>query len=261
MDDGSTDDTSFTIGTISSEKLFYFKKANGERGAARNYGMDKSRGRYIVFMDSDDRMETNHLLELYRHLELKEEDFIATKYSFFNDQQKIISNDVMGLKEGYHNFKTFLIGNPLACCFTIRRNNLNLILFREELEYTIMEDWIFLMENLQNSNLLLLNKYTMSMRDHDARSMKGNSNKIVNARENATQYLISKITFAEDDRRILIGNSDYFCAVHAYIGGNTSEGLRYLLASVRSVGISLKTILLFLKLCVRAIWIKKKKGS
>jgi len=257
VDDGSNDNTESVVREIPSEKVRYFKKENGERGAARNYGIEKAKGEYVVFMDSDDQMEINHLLVLYAHLLQQQEDFVATKYFFFYDQGRFDANDVKKLSEGYHGFKTFLIGNPMACYFTIRRMNPDLILFREELKYTIMEDWIFLMENLQVSRLYVINEFTMGMREHDSRSMRGSADKIISARRNALIYLTEKIAFREKDREILIGNSDYFCAVHSYIGGNIRAGFQYLLTHVELNGLSFKSTVLFIKMCFRVIWRKK----
>jgi glycosyltransferase involved in cell wall biosynthesis len=261
VDDGSTDDTEAVVNTISSAKLIYFKKSNQERGAARNFGIKKAKGKYVVFMDSDDRMMDNHLETLYTHLKQQQEDFIATKYLFFKDGKKSVSKDVKRLTEGYYNFKTFLIGNPLACCFTIRRENPDLILFREELDYVIMEDWIFLMENLYFSRLYLIDEITMAMRDHDNRSMRGSAGKIIGARRNASDYLVKSLQFSPEEERILTGSSNYFCAVHSYIGGETKAGFHYLLKSIGLLGISLKVILLLFKLCFKAIWTRSKKES
>jgi glycosyltransferase involved in cell wall biosynthesis len=262
VDDGSTDNTESIVKEIASSRLFYFKKANNERGAARNFGMGKANGKYIVFMDSDDRMMNNHLETLYAHLNQHQEDFIATKYLFFNANGQITPKDVRNLPGGYHNFKTFLIGNPLACCFTIRKENPDLISFREELDYVIMEDWIFLVENLQFSRLYLIDHVTIGMRDHEMRSMKGSTKKIISARENALNYLIKSIRFSDEDRKFIIGSSDYFCAVHSYIGGETMKGFSYLLNSIRRTRFSLRAGLLLLKLCLQIVWIRnKRRGS
>ena len=197
VDDGSSDDTESAVKSISSDQVLYFKKQNGERGAARNFGIERASGQYVVFLDSDDKMLINHLEVLHTHLQKHREDFIATKYLFFNVVTQIIPRDIEKLIGGYHDFRSFLIGNPLACCFAIRRKNPNLIKFREELDYVIMEDWIFLMENLRTSKLYLIDGVTMTMRDHDLRSMKGSSKKIIGARMNALRYLTKSIEFSE----------------------------------------------------------------
>ena len=41
VDDGSTDTTEESVKAITSDRLFYYKKNNEERGAARNFGIKK----------------------------------------------------------------------------------------------------------------------------------------------------------------------------------------------------------------------------
>lgn len=55
VDDGSTDNTTEVIRPyLQDSRVQYFKIANSERGAARNFGALKSKGDYITFLDSDD---------------------------------------------------------------------------------------------------------------------------------------------------------------------------------------------------------------
>src|SRR5882672_6620269 len=61
VDDGSEDDTEALIAKLTDPRIHYYKKENGERGAARNYGAIRANGRYINFFDSDDVMYPNHL--------------------------------------------------------------------------------------------------------------------------------------------------------------------------------------------------------
>lgn len=61
VDDGSTDDTESVVAKIKDARLKYFKKKNGERAQARNFGIDRSTGDYITFLDSDDLLKRDHL--------------------------------------------------------------------------------------------------------------------------------------------------------------------------------------------------------
>ena len=259
VDDGSTDNTSETVNAVGSEKVRLYSKVHGERGAARNFGIDKAKGNYVVFLDSDDTLEPNHLEALHRHLVKQPEDFIATRYFFFNKSGMLSGGDVNKLHVGYHDYRTFLPGNPLACCFTIRRNNPGLIRFREELNLTIMEDWIFLLENLQQARIFILPDVTLGMRDHELRSMRGNAGRIIAARNNATKYLLGALKFSKTEERELVGESFYFCAVHSYIGHMTRPGFQYLLKSIRNNGISMRAGWLILKLCLQVLWVRQAK--
>lgn len=67
IDDGSLDDTKKVIKeNIQDDKRFkYFYKENGGLSDARNYGLDKTRGEYISFIDSDDYLDKNYVKKLY----------------------------------------------------------------------------------------------------------------------------------------------------------------------------------------------------
>ena len=63
IDDGSKD-ASFSI-CLGYEKrfenVFAFHQKNAGPGSARNFGLKKARGKFVVFVDSDDTIEKNHI--------------------------------------------------------------------------------------------------------------------------------------------------------------------------------------------------------
>ncbi len=62
VDDGSTDNTSELVKPyLADKRISYFKIKNSERGAARNFGVLRSKGDYITFLDSDDIFLPWHL--------------------------------------------------------------------------------------------------------------------------------------------------------------------------------------------------------
>jgi glycosyltransferase involved in cell wall biosynthesis len=54
VDDGSTDDTKEVVVAIPDWRLRYMFQPNGGESAARNAGARVARGRYLIFLDSDD---------------------------------------------------------------------------------------------------------------------------------------------------------------------------------------------------------------
>lgn len=63
VDDGSTDNTKEVIKEFikKNPRIKYYSKQNEERSIARNYGIHRSTGRYISFLDSDDLLYPDHL--------------------------------------------------------------------------------------------------------------------------------------------------------------------------------------------------------
>ena len=84
--DDESDDSSLDILKDYSDKYGNFQIFHQEHkraGAARNYGLENASGKYIFFMDADDILDTNALLEFYEISEEKNLDFLifqATNY-------------------------------------------------------------------------------------------------------------------------------------------------------------------------------------
>lgn len=65
VDDGSRDDSLNILNAIKDERLRIFEKKNGGAAAARNFGIKKANGKYIIFLDSDDLVSKKYLTKLY----------------------------------------------------------------------------------------------------------------------------------------------------------------------------------------------------
>ena len=59
IDDGSTDDTRSVIQV--NKRIKYYHQENKGLSSARNFGIEKSRGDYLVFLDADDWLEKDAL--------------------------------------------------------------------------------------------------------------------------------------------------------------------------------------------------------
>ena len=64
VDDGSTDDTKvvYEKNYQKNSKVVFFSKENGGVSSARNFGIKKSSGKWVIFVDSDDTID-EHLVE------------------------------------------------------------------------------------------------------------------------------------------------------------------------------------------------------
>jgi glycosyltransferase involved in cell wall biosynthesis len=61
VDDGSTDDPGVRVRAIGDSRIRLIAQVNRGASAARNHGVDKARGRYVAFLDSDDTFLPHHL--------------------------------------------------------------------------------------------------------------------------------------------------------------------------------------------------------
>lgn len=64
IDDGSEDDSLDILKTINDKKVRVLHQNNKGASAARNYGIGKARGEYLVFVDSDDEVKKDFLKKM-----------------------------------------------------------------------------------------------------------------------------------------------------------------------------------------------------
>ena len=124
VDDGSTDNTKQVINDAfeTHHKLRYFYGDNGERGAARNFGMANARAEYLVFLDSDDVMDHQYLENLNRYIKKYPDcNFFGCKYDIV-DTFGENSSPIGDLKPGFYDYKLLLKGNVFACNICCKKN-------------------------------------------------------------------------------------------------------------------------------------------
>lgn len=248
VDDGSTDNTSEVIHRKFSneKKVRYFKKENEERGKARNFGLKKSIGDYVVFFDSDDKMLSNYLSDLATTAKEGNANFIAAKYIIVNQQGQKVADGNSKYPPGTYGYLDFLKGNFLACNFAIKRMNNNLKLFENDRNYAILEDWMFLIENLRNDHLILIDKIGIQMLEHDNRSMTDNQI-VIERRKRANETLLNRVNLNQEEQRTMSGYSYYFCGIHSYLDLNRSQCFFFIKKAYKLIGLKKELIILFLK--------------
>ncbi len=70
-DDGSTDSTEEVVGMFDTAPVKYFRKNNGGVNSARNSAQGFVKGKYTIYLDSDDELyDENTLLRIFKDIEL-----------------------------------------------------------------------------------------------------------------------------------------------------------------------------------------------
>ena len=90
VNDGSIDNTEKIIELFASDKIKYYKKKNTGVADSRNFGIDKAKGDYITFVDSDDYVCSNYFEKIDKYINegvdiIKRKGIIVSK----NKEQKI----------------------------------------------------------------------------------------------------------------------------------------------------------------------------
>lgn len=71
VDDGSTDNTEEIVESFKDRRINYFKKVHEERSVARNFGIEKSNGLYLCFLDDDDYYVPEFLKKFYDKIKIE----------------------------------------------------------------------------------------------------------------------------------------------------------------------------------------------
>ncbi len=91
VDDGSTDNSGKICDKYRERdsRIKVIHKQNGGLADARNTGLDKAKGEYIAFVDSDDWVAADYVNEMYKVLVLNDSDIAVCKF------QKVSHNRVI----------------------------------------------------------------------------------------------------------------------------------------------------------------------
>jgi len=148
IDNFSNDSTESVVKSFQTEKIKYFKKKNfGVIGKSRNEGINRSKGEWIAFLDSDDLWYSNRLDEIINFLRNNK------SYEVLTSDEKIInkiSNSEKIWKYGPYTenfYKKLLIdGNCLSTSATVVKRKFiidNNLLFSEDKNLVTVEDYDF----------------------------------------------------------------------------------------------------------------------
>lgn len=162
VNDGSPDNVEeIALKWVSRDFRFkYFKKTNGGLGSARNYGIQKSVGDYILPLDSDNKIEKH---------------FVKTAINLLENDKKIgvVYGDAMyfGEKEGLWKVGVFnkyklLYSNYIDACAVIRKTVFeDLGNYDEKMPFQGNEDWEFWLRILHSGfTFFYLEKVTFHYR-------------------------------------------------------------------------------------------------
>lgn len=117
INDGSTDNSYQIIKPyLSNKQVHYFEKVNGGVASARNYALRHAQGKYIGFLDQDDRWSTNKLALQVEYLEGNKN--VALHYA----KQQVIDSDGLAF---YFDWPTGATGSCLREIF--QRNQITIL--------------------------------------------------------------------------------------------------------------------------------------
>ncbi len=92
VDDGSSDGTynALRLFMQKDDRIKVFSKNNGGVSSARNYGLDRAQGEFIVFTDPGDIVSTDYIEYLYNLISLSNYQMAVCSYDFVKNDGKIL---------------------------------------------------------------------------------------------------------------------------------------------------------------------------
>lgn len=127
VNDGSTDNSAVVCKRYLEygDRIKYFEKSNGGLGDARNYGIERSKGKFLVFVDSDDYIEPDMLKIINETIEKYDSDIVIFNHAIVNMKDELLyveklpfpTETIMTLQDN----RDLLLSEPSACNKVYRR--------------------------------------------------------------------------------------------------------------------------------------------
>jgi glycosyltransferase involved in cell wall biosynthesis len=230
VDDGSTDNTQQVVTGMANERTKYFKKVNGERAAARNYGARLAKGVYLNFFDSDDIALPNHLSEAVKLISEKEEpEWLHLGYKWADSEGKVFKIENKFAGQFLNN--TIADGNQLSCNGVFVRKNVFLQhLFNEDKALAGSEDYELWLRLAARYPLHYTNVVTSVITDHKSLKVRKTNDKTLVRRLKLLLY------YLQQDKEVMIYYKKQFHKIkmdsHSYIALYLAEQPSYKLKSI-----------------------------
>lgn len=156
--DGSKDNSPKIVEEYAKkdERIKLFNQINKGSAAARNNSLREAKGKYIVFLDSDDIWENNFLEEQIKFLEEKNASLVFSSYKRINeDGKEILDPFIVPEKIGY---KDLLKTCSLTCLTSIYdREKIGIVYFNEKLK-SLRDDYVMWLTILKKIDFAYGNK-------------------------------------------------------------------------------------------------------
>lgn len=195
-----------------------YKKKNGGQGSARNLGLEKAKGKYIMYVDSDDYIDIHMCEKLYNKIEENKDDIVICGNYEVNEDYEIIKEDSCYSYDDHNNLElNLLLSRPTVWNKIYRKDYLlkNNAQFRLKVWY---EDMDFTTKNVFNTKKIsFLDEplYYYLIRQGSTMNNKNleRNMELISAFEELNK------TYKNNKK--VINKIEYLCIYNMYICGNT----------------------------------------
>lgn len=167
-DNQSTDSTREIVESYCDPRIHYFyAPEHTSLGKARNLAMEKVKGLYLVFLDSDDIWHEVFLEEAVNFLaQDSNSSGFYSNYEMFNASRSTINNPQR--KSGYSDFRFFLSHYDVGIlCAIVRKDILNKNSIHFDERYSLIEDFDFFLKIVRIQPMYYCEKPLARYRMHE----------------------------------------------------------------------------------------------
>ncbi len=237
VDDGSTDNTREVLTALQDVRIKYYRKENGERGAARCYGAARATGDYINYFDSDDLPYKDHLQTACEAIvALGNPSVFHLGYEIKNEQGTLLYR--RELVNGKGNQKLLRVNyinpNPLF----VHKDTLAAVTYNEDRALAATEDWLYHLQLAARYDFIAFDeKITSCMIQHHNRSMNAYSGDAVLQRNKVLLHYLNAdavfmMQYGKDINKIA-AEMHGLAALHYVLEKKKLKAMQLLLSSCR----------------------------
>lgn len=226
VDDGGQDDTKSVVDDFKDDRIHYFWKENQERGAARNFGLSKSKGQIINFFDSDDLMYPHHLERAKAHFETHAKtEILCFPWDYYNAEGKKVNtrtdfdkdlNTIIKKKNFIHLNGGF-----------IKRDLLGDTPFIPDRKFNICEDWYFYLKLSLQHKLVGINEPSFKYILHPDSTMSQMSSASFEVAVEYFHQLMAEERALDKFRKVILQELYSMLSLAYALEGKRSQSIRY----------------------------------
>jgi glycosyltransferase involved in cell wall biosynthesis len=236
VDDGSTDHTKVVVDKFVSDRVKYVYVENGERGRARNIGIENSSGNYVTFLDSDDQFFVFFLQNAYDFISsINKPVMVSLAYEIKEVGGKVLNR--MSFGDTILN-RRLLNRNILSCIGVFLQREIAMQYpFCENRNFAGTEDWLLWLKLSARYPIYHLSEISASLIQHEERSVLTFNEQSYKHRINILEEELMKDKvfmnkYSQKTVQKITGHMYTYTALHAILNNHKTKGLKYFLKGI-----------------------------
>ena len=181
VNDGSADKSDEIIKAIAAHnpQILYFYKKNEGVAIARNYAIENATGDYLLFVDSDDYIESNYVESLVKYAVKNDSDMVISGYTMLYQKDSALKRTIPGIyKKNEKEEWAYRISSTMAHLYNKEFWDKNKLCFVSEKNARAEDVPVVLFANVMAKNICICTSTGYIYRQHEQSAMNKKSKKV-----------------------------------------------------------------------------------